>query len=132
VKLHSSKSVLFTIAAILLTFGLAACGGSDGNGDGNGNNNGGLTEADFEDWCTEAKSCLGDQTFQMTYGSIDDCASAQFTTFEGAENQCGAAAQNYYKCFIQNFDCVQGTPQPDQTACQEEATEFAMQCSTTQ
>ena len=128
-KYHSSKSVLFTIAAIFLTFGLAACGGSDGNG--NGNNNGGLTQADFEDWCSDAKSCLGDQTFEMTYGSIDNCTSDQFNTFDGAEGECGTAAQNYYQCFFANFQCIQGTPQPDPTECQAETAEFASKCTFT-
>lgn len=128
-KLHSSKSVLFTFAAILLTFGLAACGGSDGNGNGNGNNNGGLTQADFADYCSEIKSCVGDQSFNMQYDSVEDCASTQTDSFEGFDGACGTAAQGYYECFIQNFECTQGAPQPDPSACQEEITEFSMQCS---
>jgi hypothetical protein len=131
VKLHASKSVLFTIAAVLLTFGVAACGGSDGNGNGNGNNNnngGGLTQADFEDYCSEVKSCLPNQSFDMQYDSVEDCASSQNESFQGLDGACGTAAQNYYECFIQNFQCTQGTPQPDPTACQDEITEFSMQC----
>lgn len=129
-KLHSSKSVLYTVAAVVLTFGLAACGGSGGNG--NGPNEGGLTPADFENWCSEAKSCVGEQSFNRDYDSVEDCASDQFDTFKADKDQCGAAAQNYYECMIQNFQCVQGTLLPDPSACQEEVDEFGMQCGVPQ
>jgi hypothetical protein len=121
VKLYSSKSVLFTIAAVLLTLGLAGCGGSDG---------GDLTKEDFQSYCSNLKSCIGDQLFNSQFDSVDDCANTTLNNYTGFEGQCASAATDLGRCTIDNFSCDGG--QPSQSICEEEQSDFESQCNTGQ
>lgn len=112
-----SKSVLLTIAGILLTFGLTACGGSDG---------GKLTKQDFQSYCSELKSCIGDQLFSSQFDSVDDCASTSLDRYSGFDGQCSSLATDVGRCIINNFECNQG--QPSQSICEEERSDFDSQC----
>ena len=117
VIMSDSKSVLFTIAAILLTFGLTACGGSDGKD---------LTKQDFRSYCSDLKSCVGDQLFGSQFDSVDDCASTSLDQYSGFDGQCSSLATDVGRCIIDNFSCDGG--QPDQSICEDERSDFDSQC----
>lgn len=116
-----ARRMLFALSALFLVVGTAACGGSDGND---------LTKQDFRSYCSDLKSCVGDQLFNSQFDSVDDCSSTTFNRYTGRQGQCASLATDVGRCIIDNFSCDGG--QPDQSICEQERSDFESQCSTNQ
>lgn len=118
-----------TVAAVGLTLGASACGGSGGS-----DTPAGPSTDDLRDYCSNLRSCEGKEEFE--YNSVEDCIGGleeglRYYT-EMAEEQAGSACVDAtleaFDCTFEESVCEMGEFNPDEDACTDEFIDYYDKC----
>mgnify|MGYP006280884795 CR=1 FL=1 len=107
-----------TVAAVGLTLGAGACGGSDGTTR--------PSKDELRNYCSDRRDCVGENDFG--FDSLNDCADyyddeiAYYTNVDNPEitQACADASMRFFNCALDTASCDMGEFYYDPEACESE------------